>query len=529
MLWIASSQGVVAACTDAIESENLRTHRTRAETHRRLGKEEETVTLCPTLGAQYNTMRAELMNVETDVNLNHYIACSNCSNTSNLPTNVFCIQCSNILLQPLIKSNWFLFVAFVASIFTVGFLISYYKNLWISSLYVGLLIISYSLIVLRRESSARNLSLFLMFIVLPVVFIGKNDDFDLRYLNETFIILIVLGMLSLIGVYVFSWYEASRESETSLWKAIPALMITSLLLHVSVVFLFNEFGTKYLDMRIMFLDYQIDFAEIMDFMTDSIHKRLLSSYINGGVILIWAGAELLNRPSIQTPKSLFNPETYITPLALSEEGTLISTFLSILRTFINIALHLYKFVTEILKRVANWTKFFIEYLVKLCINYTYEVMRALNTTITIFLTTNYLFFKRFALQMGLYFLITIQANTLITDIAQYIQTGSALNLILLTAYSFAIFTESILLIWLLTNYSFSQTFLGMAINNIWFIAFLIISIFISSLFLLPVSQFVDRLTYQTPGLFLIFTGVILVLFLTGGFLFQIQKHIRARN
>lgn len=271
-----------------------------------------------------------------------------CSYESNLSINVLCTKCS----RPLLNLNWLHFLIFVVSISVIGFIISYFQNLWIPSLYVESFLLFYILLILRRESSARSLSMFLIFLSFPFVFLNIHGNFGIIYLDYSYIALIAIAIIYFFSGYFITWRKACFEHDTTPIKGFSVISFTLFLAVIVTDFVFNRLGTNIIEKKLLIFDIQFSTNEIMAFLKRNIKIREILLVITIIQIMFLA---LVNaaRNRIPRPKNLFSPETYINLMDISHKNALLNTIFRIIQIIVNISLHFYKIATEIMKAVAN--------------------------------------------------------------------------------------------------------------------------------------------------------------------------------
>lgn len=440
----------------------------------------------------------------------NYIKCKFCPDALNLPINIICIKCS----RPLIKLTWLHFFIFLISICSIGFLIGYFNNILLPSLFVELGILLYLILLLREEPQAKNLIIFLSIIILPATFIILYANLSNSELNIFIYFFIGFAIFYLVIGYLMTWQDACNDYEISLIKGLSVITFSFFLFFLIVNFLFNIFNPSFLDKKLIIFNNQISPFEMIAFLRGSNKIRGILFIVT--VIQIMFSA-LVNaaKNKILRPESLFRYKTKIYTINLSHENPLIDISFRILQAVGNIFIQFYKVAADIFTTILNILKIIFEYIFNFIKNYTIEIFNLIEDFIKIFLKTNFYFLKKYAIPLLLLFFIVIQTNFLIRNIFEYIQTGTLSYLINSFLNIFTIFFELVIFIWLITKYKFIDALNSVSISNIWVVFITFISALISSWLLWVVSQFLIKLPFSQIGPFTIFSTILIVMFLIG--------------
>lgn len=359
--------------------------------------------------------------------------------------------------------------------------------------------------IFRKDHSQRNVSLFLLAITLPVVFISiyyeklpTNNIANITNPNLgklASLILVGVGTIYLLYNYFQELNIICKENQISWMKGLSVVTFT-----LYMIMLLIDNANKYFrflsDEIVSAIEGQLHLRAIL--LVLIIIHTLSVAYINSLTNSISRPANLFK--TTNTIINLWNPPPSRYPI--------LNFVLNVVKALSSFLLHFYKHFTEFLKSTANIIKLIIEYVFKLVVNYALEILKLIKTFFKIFLLTNLRFFYHYVLPLCLCYLITVAIYFLIQNIYHYIN-GGGLEYPLWSLIT--IFVGIIFFVWSITRYNFSYTLNSMVVSNLWLSLTLFISTLIASWMLWLVAQFLDKSLFKAVGTFTAVFSIFLAL------------------
>jgi subtilisin-like proprotein convertase family protein len=429
--------------------------------------------------------------------------------------NVFCSDCQ----RPLFRVKWWHHAILLnLAILSIGFITGHYDNRWVPSLLIGLLFFIYLFILFRRARFPLLMSLLLFALTFPVAFLKtQGGQVSLKYVDENtlrwFLDIAKISWIHLTCIAVFISYTLAWGIECDiksikLLKGFPALSLGWLLI---LIFVYG------LDARIHFLN-----ESVTSVIKHQIFIREILLLLSISYLLILALTRAVNN-KIEVPKNFFEPETEVDywtePV---KAGNVVEEFLlKIARPVYNIALNVYKILTQILKSVANFIIFLLRLSYARVVDYLSELLSVIEATIKLFFGILKLFLRYVAIPL----LITYGTSYLLLELTGAL--SSHINGRLLPGgYTSAVvsFVELncliFLLVWLIAGegYEFIETLQSIFTTNTLFTLIIALYACVASFELWPIAQLLPASPFKTIGIFTKLISVLLVLGLIAVFI-----------
>lgn len=447
------------------------------------------------------------------------IKCEYCHDHFNLPTNIFCQSCT----MPLIKLRWIHFFILLISISSIGFLIGYYRydNIWIASIILELIVLSYVLMILRHESTARNHCIFLSFLVLQITIISSHGFYIISPLNLYVGFLIFTGIVYLVVSYLLTHFKICGEHGITIIKGFSVLSLSMFVFFILINIIIDYAINSYMRDEVTLYNIEINLSEISSFLKIKIKIREILFVITIIQIMFLALVNVVKK-EIPRPDPLFKSSEMgpIEGMKKSSKSSILTLLYNILTIIGNTFIYFYNIVSIIIKTTLNTIKIVIEYILKFIWYYAMEILKTINSFIIVFLKINFKFFKKHSLPLFLFLLISIQVDFLIKNIWEYTHTGFfgpiIFNILL-------IYVGLIIFIWGIASYRFTEIFNCMILSNTSFILILSITTLISSWILWGISQFIERLPFKEVGHFTKYGSIIILLSLIIIFIYSLVR------
>lgn len=435
------------------------------------------------------------------------------SHGSYLYFDVFCSQCQ----RPLFKVKWWHHAILLnVAILSIGLIISEYNNIWLPSLLIGLLFIIYLVILFRKTSVSLFISLLLFCLVFPPIFINTYGELvSLNFagintlpkiLGALKVIWIHLTCVTLFVAYTLLWLLECNDRKASYLKSFPVLSLGWFLILVL---------TYALDTRLHFL-----YEDVASVVKNQIFIREVLLFLSVSYILILALTKAVNN-KIDVPKNFFAPETTVDYWTKpTYAGNAVENFLlNIARPVYNIALNVYKILTQILKAVANFIIFLLRLSYARVVDYLSELLKVIEDTGKLFLKTLKQFLQFIVIPLLLMYGVGHLLLNLTKALGLHINarlpvdgyTTAVLLFLVLNAFIF-------FLVWALERDGFTETLQSIFTTNTLFTLIIALYACVASFELWPIAQLLPGSPFKSIGFFTKFVSVAIILGLIAVFI-----------